>query len=105
MKMTLILSVAACVPSHQFQAHAQQALQEKLTISNGTRGEESSSAAAIHLAEQTNGPREGEVKRTNATLCSEVNARDHFKYSMVQTPPRNLSRTIDRLDSLDWLNG
>jgi len=76
--MKMSLSAAVCVLSLQCQARAQQALQEKLTMSNGTRGEESSSAAAIHLDGQTN--------------C-------------LQTPPRNLSRTIDRLDCLDCLNG
>jgi hypothetical protein len=79
MKMTLILSAAVCVLSLRRQARAQQAPHEKLTMSNGTRGEESSSAAA-----ESQGP---------------------FQYSMVQTPPRNLSRTIDRLDYLDCLNG
>jgi hypothetical protein len=78
MKMTLILSAAVCVLSLQCQARAQQTLREKLTMSNGTRGQESSSAAARHLDEQTNGLRKGEVKQTNAVLCSEVKARDHF---------------------------
>ena len=78
MKMILILSVAVCVLSPGSKHVRNRHLQEKLTLSNGTRGEELSSAAATHLAEQTNGPRKGKVKKTNAILCSEVKARDHF---------------------------
>jgi hypothetical protein len=73
-------------------------------MSNGTRGEESSSAAAIHLNEQTNGLRKGAVKRINAVLCSEVKART-ISILDDANPPRNLSRTIDRLDCLDCLKG
>jgi predicted membrane GTPase involved in stress response len=105
MKITLILSVAVCVLSLQFQARTQQALQEKLTMSNGTRAEESSSATANTLGRADEWPVQGRGEKTNAILCSEVKAREPFQYSMVQTPPRNLSRTIDRLDCLDWLNG
>jgi hypothetical protein len=47
-------------------------------MSNGTRGQESSSAAARHFNKQTNGLRKGEVKKTDAVLCSEVKARDYF---------------------------
>jgi hypothetical protein len=72
--------------------------------SKGRRGEELA-LRQYNLDKQTNVLREGEVNKTNAVGRSEVKARDPFNTRLAQAPPRNLSRTIDRLDSLDCFNG
>ena len=68
-------------------------------MSKGTRGEESSSAAARHLDEQTNGLRKGEVKKTNAVLCSEVKARDHTRWCK----PRRVTLAVPSTVLIVWI--
>jgi hypothetical protein len=70
-------------------------------MSNGTSGEESSSPAARHLDEQTNGLRKGEVKETNAVLCSEVKARDHFNTRWCK--PRRVTLAVPSTVLIVWI--
>ena len=94
MKMTLILSAAVCVLSLQCQARAQQALQEKLTVVRADVAKNQQRCGNT-LRQADEGPAQGEVK-----------AQGPFSIlDWCKPRPRNLSRTIDRPDSMHCFYG